>query len=200
MPEGQVLNTRRKALKDIYIALVTKNSAIEYATETPTKLGRSISAKVTFKKNVDKTRSDDSVEEVIESDEGIEIEFDVNKLSPDQKAILRGATYKNGMLVYNKDDQAKEVAIGWRARNTNGKYEFVWYYCGKFNGGWSEDYETEQDKIKTQTAKMKGTFYSREKDGNSCVEVDESYLLEEHNSAKTAIEAWFTKVPEPLVS
>ncbi|HAT4145517.1 TPA: phage tail protein [Clostridium perfringens] len=200
MPEGQVLKTRRKALKDIYIALVTKNSAIEYATETPTKLGRSISAKVTFKKNVDKTRSDDSVEEVIESDEGIEIEFDVNKLSPEQKAILRGATYKNGMLVYNKDDQAKEVAIGWRARNTNGKYEFVWYYCGKFNGGWSEDYETEQDKIKTQTAKMKGTFYSREKDGNSCVEVDESYLLEEHNSAKTAIEAWFTKVPEPLVS
>lgn len=200
MPEGQVLKTRRKALKDIYIALVTKNSAIEYATETPTKLGRSISAKVTFKKNVDKTRSDDSVEEVIESDEGIEIEFDVNKLSPEQKAILRGATYKNGMLVYNKDDQAKEVAIGWRAKNTNGKYEFVWYYCGKFNGGWSEDYETEQDKIKTQTAKMKGTFYSREKDGNSCVEVDESYLLEEHNSAKTAIEAWFTKVPEPLVS
>lgn len=200
MPEGQVLKTRRKALKDIYIALVTKNSAIEYATETPTKLGRSISAKVTFKKNVDKTRSDDSVEEVIESDEGIEIEFDVNKLSPEQKAILRGATYKNGMLVYNKDDQAKEVAIGWRARNTNGKYEFVWYYCGKFNGGWSEDYETEQDKIKTQTAKMKGTFYSREKDGNSCVEVDESYLLEEHNSAKTAIEAWFTKVPEPLIS
>ncbi|MDM0980789.1 major tail protein [Clostridium perfringens] len=200
MPEGQVLKTRRKALKDIYIALVTKNSAIEYATETPLKLGRAISAKVTFKKNVDKTRSDDSVEEVIESDEGIEIEFDVNKLSPEQKAILRGATYKNGMLVYNKDDQAKEVAIGWRAKNTNGKYEFVWYYCGKFNGGWSEDYETEQDKTKTQTSKMKGTFYSREKDGNSCVEVDESYLLEEHNSAKSAIEAWFTKVPEPLVA
>lgn len=200
MPEGQVLKTRRKALKDIYIALVTKNSATEYATETPIKLGRAISAKVTFKKNVDKTRSDDSVEEVIESDEGIEIEFDVNKLSPEQKAILRGATYKNGMLVYNKDDQAKEVAIGWRAKNTNGKYEFVWYYCGKFNGGWSEDYETEQDKIKTQTSKMKGTFYSREKDGNSCVEVDESYLLEEHNSAKSAIEAWFTKVPEPLVA
>lgn len=196
----QVLKTRRKALKDIYIAVVKKNSASEYETDTPVKLGRAISAKVTVKKSTEKTRSDDSVEEIIESDEGTEIEFDVNKLSPEQKAILRGATYKNGMLVYNKDDQAKEVAIGWRARNTNGKYEFVWYYCGKFNGGWSEDYETEQDKVKTQTAKMKGTFYSREKDGNSCVEVDESYLLEEHNSAKTAIEAWFTKVPEPLVA
>lgn len=196
----QVLKTRRKALKDIYIAVVKKNSASEYETDTPTKLGRAISAKVTVKKSTETTRSDDSIEEIIENSEGTEIEFDVNKLSPEQKAILRGATYKNGMLVYNKDDQAKEVAIGWRARNTNGKYEFVWYYCGKFNGGWSEDYETEQDKVKTQTAKMKGTFYSREKDGNSCVEVDESYLLEEHNSAKSAIEAWFTKVPEPLVA
>lgn len=196
----QVLKTRRKALKDIYIAIVTKNDATGYTADTPIKLGRAISAKVTVKKSVEQTRSDDAVEEVIESDEGVEIEFDVNKLSMEQKAILRGATYKNGMLVYNKDDQAKEVAIGWRARNTNGKYEFVWYYAGKFNGGWTEDYETEQDKVKTQTAKMKGTFYSREKDGNSCVEVDESYLLEEHTSAKTAIEAWFTKVPEPLVS
>lgn len=196
----QVLKTRRNALKDIYIAVVTKNDETNYTTETPIKLGRAISAKVTVKKNVDKTRSDDSVEEIIESDEGTEIEFDVNKLSPEQKAILRGATYNNGMLVYNKDDQAKEVAIGWRAKNTNGKYEFVWHYSGKFNSGWSEDYETEQDKIKTQTAKMKGTFYGREKDGNTHVEVDESYLLEEHNSAKTAIQSWFSKVQEPIDS
>lgn len=196
--EEQVLKTRRKALKDIYIAVVTKNDATGYTADTPIKLGRAISAKVTVKKNVDKTRSDDSVEEVIESDEGTEIEFDVNKLSMEQKAILRGATLKNGMLIYNKDDRAKEVAIGWRARNTNGKYEFVWHYCGKFNGGWTEDYETEQDKIKTQTAKMKGTFYAREKDGNTHVEVDESYLIESNSDAKSAIQAWFTKVPEPV--
>lgn len=193
-----VLKTRRKALKDIYIAVVTKNDSTGYTAETPIKLGRAISAKVTVKKSVEKTRSDDSVEEVIESDEGTEIEFDVNKLSMEQKAILRGAKLINGMLVYNKDDQAKEVAIGWRARNTNGKYEFVWHYCGKFNGGWTEDYETEQDKIKTQTAKMKGTFYAREKDGNSSVEVDESYLIESNSDASSAIKSWFTQVPEPL--
>ncbi|MGM8306081.1 major tail protein [Clostridium perfringens] len=194
----QVLKTRRKALKDIYIAIVTKNDATGYTVDTPVKLGRAIGAKVTVKKSVEQTRSDDAVEEIIESDEGTEIEFDVNKLSPEQKAILRGASYKNGMLVYNKDDKAKEVAIGWRSRNTNGKYEFVWHYCGKFNSGWTEDYETEQDKTKTQTAKMKGTFYAREKDGNTSVEVDESYLLEEHTNAKSAIESWFTKVQEPI--
>lgn len=196
----QVIKTRRKALRDIYVAVVTKNDSTSYETGTPTKVGRSISVTETVKKNIEKTYSDDGVEEVIESDGGKEIEIDVNKLSMEQKSIFRGATYKNGMLVYNKDDIAKEVAIGWRAKNTNGKYEFVWNYCGKFNGGWTENYETEQDKIKTQTQKMKGTFYAREKDGNISVEVDENYLLEENASAKAAIQSWFSKVPEPLES
>lgn len=195
-----VVKTRRKALKDIHIALVTKNDASNYATETPIKLGRSISVKETVKKNVEKTYSDDGVEEVIESYVSTEIEFDVNKLSPEDKSMVRGALYENGFLVYNKDDKTPEVAIGWRSKNTNGKYEFIWHYCGKFNEGWTENFETEQEKVKTQTSKMKGTFYARDKDGNYKIEVDETYLLDEHKDAKSAIENWFSKVPELVKS
>lgn len=194
MPE--VVNTRRCGCKDIYIAIVNKNTATEYATATPIKLGRALNAKVTTKKTVESTESDDTIEETFESFDSIEIEFDVNKLSPEQKAILRGATYEEGFLINNVDDQAKEVAIGWRARQTNGKYEFVWYYCGKFNSGWDDQYETNGKKPKTQTDKMKGTFYGRQKDGNTSIEVDETFLLESHNDAKSAITDWFSKVQE----
>lgn len=194
MPE--VVNTRRCGCKDIYIAIVNKNTATEYATATPIKLGRALNAKVTTKKTVESTESDDTIEETFESFDSIEIEFDVNKLSPEQKAILRGATYEDGFLINNVDDQAKEVAIGWRARQTNGKYEFVWYYCGKFNSGWDDQYETNGKKPKTQTDKMKGTFYGRQKDGNTSIEVDETFLLESHNDAKSAITDWFAKVQE----
>ncbi|HBC2028662.1 TPA: phage tail protein [Clostridium perfringens] len=194
MPE--VVNTRRCGCKDIYIAIVNKNTATEYATATPIKLGRALNAKVTTKKTVESTESDDTIEETFESFDSIEIEFDVNKLSPEQKAILRGATYEDGFLINNVDDQAKEVAIGWRARQTNGKYEFVWYYCGKFNSGWDDQYETNGKKPKTQTDKMKGTFYGRQKDGNTSIEVDETFLLESHNDAKSAITDWFSKVQE----
>lgn len=194
MPE--VVNTRRCGCKDIYIAIVNKNTATEYATATPIKLGRALNAKVTTKKTVESTESDDTIEETFESFDSIEIEFDVNKLSPEQKAILRGATYKDGFLINNVDDQAKEVAIGWRARQTNGKYEFVWYYCGKFNSGWDDQYETNGKKPKTQTDKMKGTFYGRQKDGNTSIEVDETFLVESHNDAKSAITDWFSKVQE----
>lgn len=194
MPE--VVNTRRCGCKDIYIAIVNKNTVTEYAAATPIKLGRALNAKVTTKKTVESTESDDTIEETFESFDSIEIEFDVNKLSPEQKAILRGATYEDGFLINNVDDQAKEVAIGWRARQTNGKYEFVWYYCGKFNSGWDDQYETNGKKPKTQTDKMKGTFYGRQKDGNTSIEVDETFLLESHNDAKSAITDWFSKVQE----
>ncbi|MGU8476092.1 major tail protein [Clostridium perfringens] len=195
--DNKVVNTRRCGCKDIYIALVTANTATEYAAEKPIKLGRALNAKVTTKKSVESTESDDTIEETFESFDSVEIEFDVNKLNPEQKAMLRGATYKKGYLVNNTNDQAKEIAIGWRARQTNGKYEFVWHYCGKFNGGWDDNYETNGKKPKTQTDKMKGTFYGRQKDDNTSVEVDETFLLEEHADAKSAIQNWFSKVQEP---
>jgi phi13 family phage major tail protein len=197
MPE-QVVKTRRMGCKDIYVAVVTENTAASYKTATPIKLGRAIGAKVTIKTNVDKTFSDDIVEEVIEAFESAEIEIENNKLSPEQKALLRGATYENGFLVNNVNDKAAEIAIGWRARQTNGKYEFVWYYCGKFNQGFTEEYDTQEAKTKTQTSKLKGTFYGRELDGDYNTEVDETFLLDEETDAKTAIQGWFSKVQEPI--
>lgn len=195
---SQAVSTRRMGLRDIYVARVTENTATSYITDVPIKLGRGIGAKVTVKKAIEKNYSDDIIEEIIESFESAAIDIESNKLSPEQKALLRGAKYENGFLVNNANDKAAEVAIGWRAKQTNGKYEFVWYYCGKFNQGYNEEYDTKGNKTKTQTAKLKGEFYQRQIDENYNVEVDENYLLEEEQDAKSAIENWFSKVQEPI--
>jgi phi13 family phage major tail protein len=192
-----VVNTRRMGLRDIYIALVTENTTENYTAETPIKLGRAIAAKVTVKKTIEKTYSDDNIEEIIENFESADIEIESNKLSPEQKALIRGAKYENGFLINNANDKATEIAIGWRAKQTNGKYEFVWYYCGKFNEGQTEEYDSNGDKTKTQTAKLKGTFYQRQKDENYNVEVDESYLTADETEAKEVIKSWFSEVQEP---
>ena len=192
-----IVNSRRMGLRDISAALVEKNTASEYSTAEIKKLARSISAKVTEKKKVEKLYSDDGTENVEETLESIEVEIELNDLSPEQEALLKGCTYDNGFLVDNQDDMANEVAIGWRAKRTDGKYEFVWLYCGKFNEGSTENYETQEDKLKTQTPKLKGTFYPREKDKNWRTRVNESYLQESHTSAKAAIQDWFSKVQEP---
>lgn len=190
---------RRKGLKDLYVAKVIKNSAGEYEAETPVKLCRAISGKVQIKKSTEKTYSDDAVEDIVECFDSAEVEFEGNDLSPVMRQLLWGHKLIKGMQIDNIEDKANEVAIGFRAKRSDGKYEFVWLYCGKFEEV-EDQYETIGDKPKGQTAKIKGTFYGRAKDGNYRAVVNESYLVDGDTDAKTIITNWFSKVQEPLTA
>ena len=202
MPET-IVRSRLCGLKDIYIAEVSVNNGTTYTAGTPVKLARALSAKVSDKFTTEKTYSDDSVEDIVEQYEGTEIDFSVNTLAPQDYAKLYENLYKNGFLLKASGDGAKEIAIGWRAKKRNGKYEFTWYYCGKLERP-EMNYESQEDKIKTQTSSLKGTFYARQKedtlDGKKknlyAIQVDESNLLEEDTTAAEAITDWFSKVQE----
>lgn len=198
MPEAAktIVRSRTKSFRDIYVALVEKNTATEYKCGTPVKLARAISGKISDKFSTEKIYSDDGVEDTTESYEGTEIELEVNSLAPQDKALLFNHLYEKGFLVKNKNDKAPEVAVGWRAKKLNGKYDFVWQYCGTFGQGFDDNYETEKDKVTTQTATLKGDFYERAIDGNYQISVDESNLVDENTDAKAAIQNWFSAVQE----
>lgn len=196
MPET-IVRSRNKSFRDLYVAKVTKNTDKEYTTDTPVKLARAITGKVSDKFTTEKIYSDDTVEDVNEHYDGTDVEFEVNSLAPQDRALLFGHLYKNGFLVRNKDDKAPEVAVGYRSKKMNGKYEFVWLYAGRFGQGHDDEYETEADKTNTQTATLKGSFYERQIDGNYHISVDESNLLEADTTAAEAIKDWFAKVQEP---
>jgi len=191
-----IVRSRTKSFRDLHVARVIENTATGYTTDTPVKLARAIKGKVSDKYTTEKIYSDDGVEEVTESYEGTDVEFEVNSLAPQDKALVFGHLYENGFLTKNKNDKAPEVAVGYRAKKMNGKYEFSWLYVGTFGQGYDDNYETEADKVTTQTATLKGSFYERAIDGDIQIQVDESNLLAEHKDAKTAIENWFGKVQE----
>ena len=204
MPEiNNIVRSRLCGLKDIYVAEVTKNDGETYTTGTPVKLARALSAKVTDKFTQEKVYSDDNVEEIVEQYEGTDLEVNVNTLAPQDYALLFENLYKNGFLLKASGDGAKEIAIGWRAKKRNGKYEFTWYYCGKLERP-DLNYETQEDKVKPQTAGLKGTLYARSKedtiDGKKknlyAIQVDESNLLESDATASEAITNWFAEVQE----
>lgn len=198
-----IVRSRLCGLKDIYIANVETNDGEIYLAGTPTKLAKSLSAKITDKFTQEKIFSDDSVEEIVEQYEGSEIDFVVNTLAPQDYAALYENIYKHGYLLKSSDDEAKEIAIGWRAKKRNGKYEFTWYYCGKLERA-DMNYETQEDKIKTQTAGLKGSFYARKKEDTIegkkknlyAIQVDEGNLLTEDVNAIKAIKDWFAEVQE----
>lgn len=199
----EIIRSRTCGLKDIYISVVEKNDTTVYLAGKPVKLAKALNAKVSDKFTQEKIYSDDSVEDIVEQYEGTDIDFEVNTLAPQDYANLYENLYKHGYLLKAAGDGAKEIAIGWRAKKRNGKYEFTWYFCGKLERP-EQNYETQEDKMKTQTAGLKGMFYARQKEDTIdgvkknlyAIQVDESNLVAADTTAKAALDNWFSDVQE----
>lgn len=73
-------------------------------------------------------------------------------------------------------------------------YRFVWLLKGKFELA-TDEYDTEAEKPKAQSAKLKGNFFSREFDGNYRFIADEDV----QGVDATIISDWFTEVPDEPV-
>jgi phi13 family phage major tail protein len=191
-------------LRDVYVAKVTQNDTEGYTAGTPVKMARAIKAKISDKFTSEKLYSDDGVEGMLQAYEGTDVELEVNTLAAADRAAFFGQAYLNGFLLKSAEDEAPEVALGYRVRRLNGKFDFVWMYCGRFAQGNEENYETEVASKTAQTNTVKGEFYQREKmdkvDGKDVhlyeVRVDESNLATEDTGAAAAIKAWFGKVQE----
>lgn len=190
-----------RGFKDVYVAKVTKNTETEYTCETPVKLAKAISGKINVKRSSEKTYADDMVDEVIDSFDSVEIELEVNSLTMEKIALLHGATLEKGILTETIEDETAEVALGFRVKTAGGKYNFHWYYCGKFDGEDSDEFETLADKPAPKNKTLKGTFYGRNlpnADGKHSFRkrVHEEELIDTDTDAKTALTTWFSKVPD----
>lgn len=192
----QIVRSRTCGCKDLYAALVLQNTAMQYVAGETRKLSRMVKAKIDEKWTSEKIYSDDETEEVITSYEGTDVELEVNALAPQDRAFLFGQRYENGYLVKTSNDMAPEVAIGWRERKLNGKYEFKWLFVGKFAEGISDEANTKEGKLSPTTKSIKGSFYERSLDNQYEISVDESNLIDEYTDAKTALENWFSAVQE----
>lgn len=191
-----IKRSRFVGLKDFYVAVVTENTESAYTTDTPVKLARAIKAKISDKRSSEDLESDDGTEETLDAYEGTEVEIEVNSLAPQDLAMIFGHKYENGFLVKSRDDKAPEVALGYRARKLNRKYEFVWLYAGRFAEGKDENRETYGKKPTAQTETVKGTFYERALDGATEIRVDEDNLTAADTTAQEAIKNWFSKAQE----
>lgn len=189
---------RAKGFKDVYVAKVKTNTTTSYTCDTPIKLFSAISGKVNVKRSTEKTYSDDTVEEIISSFDSVEIELEGDNLSMDKLALLYGATLEDGILDDSTDDEASEVAIGFRVK-IGTKYRFHWYFCGKFNESDEDSFETLADKPKSKTKTIKGSFYGRQMDNKFRRRIHEDELLDTNTDAKTALTTWFSTVPDQSV-
>lgn len=186
-------------LKDVYFARVIKNTETEYVCEEPRKLAKSASLTLKSKNNSENFYYDDELQDTITTFAGGEFDFTGDSISNENYAMLLGADFKDGVLSYYSDQQAPEVAIQYRAKMSNGKYEFNTLYIVKFGGEDEDKYETAEDKTKVQNKTLKGTYMARqltEANGKHKYrdKIREDELVDGNTSAKEIIANFNSKI------
>lgn len=100
--------------------------------------------------------------EVVASNDGFEVSLTMASLSPEAQAYLLGSTVDgSGVLIEKADDTAPYVAMGFKTARTDGSYDYVWLYRGRFAISDATYHTKEQGTVNWQTPVLTGTFTPR---------------------------------------
>ena len=113
-------------------------------------------------------------------------------------AALTGVTVdKNNVVVSNSEDGGDPVAVGFRAKKSNGKYKYYWLYRVKF-GIPSTNLATKGDSITFSTPTIEGTVLRRNKADTNGKHPWKAEVTEgDKDVPASVISGWYTEVYEP---
>lgn len=182
-------------LQDIYYAKLIKDDETGVEYDTPKKMLPAITANVTPTVNSATLNGNDGPIVTANALGPITVEIGVAAIPLETQADLLGSTITaDGLLIDNGDDQAPEVALGYRRSMSDGSFVYVWLLKGKFQLP-TEEAQTKQDEISFQTPTITATFLKRLYDGNW------RFRADSNNTASAArIATWFDAVvadPKP---
>lgn len=188
MPENKT--TVATGLAEIHYALLTKDDSTGATYGTPKKLGDAISAKVSPAVNSATLFAENGPLVTANALGEITVEISVADIPFDIQAELLGMTLNaDGVLIDNAEDQAPEVALGFKRTTNTGKSRYVWLLKGKFKLP-EEEAKTAEGTTAFQTPTMTGTFVKRVSDGNWRYRVDAGAA----DVKQSVIDNWFKAV------
>ena len=171
-------------LDKLYYAKITEDENGNETYATPVQLAKAMNADLSVELAEATLYADDGAAEIVK-------EFKNGTLS-------LGATIDaNGVVVSTSEDGGDPVAVGFRAKKSNGKYKYYWLYRVKF-GIPATNLATKGDSITFSTPTIEGTILRRNKvDGNG--KHPWKAEVTEGDSAVTAdtITNWYKEVYEP---
>lgn len=185
-------------LDKLYYAKITEAANGDESFGTPVQLAKAIKADLSVELAEAVLYADDGAAEVVKEFKSGKLSLGIDDIGSIAAEDLTGATIDdNGVLISSSEDGGSPVAIGFRAKKSNGKYRYFWLYRVKF-GIPATNLQTKGDSITFQTPTIEGTVMRRNKlDGQSNhpwkAEVSEDDL----GVISSTINGWFTGVYEP---
>lgn len=162
-----ILNTSAKSnrinVKNLVFCTLTSDDAsgVVYGDVNP--LAKAMTIEVTPSQATGVLYGDGAQQENLAKLTGLSAALEVNKIAIENRAVIQGHKYEDGVMVYSADDEAPYIAIGYQVEGTNGYSEYVWLLKGRVQEG-NQSAAQATDNINFTTDKMTINFIPREFD------------------------------------
>jgi phi13 family phage major tail protein len=181
-----------------FYATITEDAEGVETYGTPIALAKAISAELSVNIAEATLYADDGASEVVREFTSGQLTLGVDNLGVEKAAALTGSKVDdNGVLVSTSEDSSPTVAIGFRAKKSNGNYRYFWLYRVKF-GVPNVTLATKGESITFNTPSIVGTITRRNKpDGEDTHPWKAEVDSDDTGVPPGVIAGWFTQVYEP---
>ena len=182
----------------LHYAKITEDEQGNETYGTPQKLAKAMSADLSVELAEATLYADDGAAEIVKEFKSGTLSLGVDDIGAAVASDLTGATIDdNGVVISTGEDGGDPVAIGFRAKKSNGKYKYFWLYRVKF-GIPATALATKGDSITFNTPTIEGTVLRRNKQDGANKHPWKAEVTEgESGVAAATIANWYKDVYEP---
>ena len=185
-------------LDKLYYAKITEAENGEETYGKPTQLAKAMSADLSVELAEATLYADDGAAEIVKEFKSGKLTLGIDDIGATVASDLSGATIDaNGVIVSTSEDGGTPVAVGFRAKKSNGKYRYFWLYRVKF-GIPAANMATKGDSITFSTPTIEGTILRRNKADTRGKHPWKAEVTEGDTSVtEETIVNWYNEVYEP---
>ena len=185
-------------LDKLYYAKITEDEDGNETYATPVQLAKAMTADLSVELAEATLYADDGAAEIVKEFKSGTLSLGVDDIGAGAASDLTGATIDaNGVVISAAEDGGDPVAVGFRAKKSNGKYKYYWLYRVKF-GIPATNLATKGDSITFSTPTLEGTILRRNK-VDAANKHPWKAEVTEGDAAVTAdiVSNWYKQVYEP---
>lgn len=185
-------------LDRLYYSKITEGANGDETYAAPVSLAKAMQADLSIELAEATLYADDGPAEVVKEFKSGTLSLGIDDIGKTTAEDLTGAKIDdNGVVVAASEDGGDPVAIGFRAKKSNGKYRYFWLYRVKF-GVPATNLATKGDSITFSTPTIEGTVLRRNKlDQNGKHPWKAEATEGDADVPATVITGWYTQVYEP---
>lgn len=185
-------------LDKLYYAGITEDDQGYETYGTPKVLAKAMTADLTVELNEATLYADDGAAEVVKEFKSGTLSLGVDDIGAQVAADLTGTTIDaNGVIISTSEDGGDPVAVGFRAKKSNGKYRYYWLYRVKF-GIPATNLATKGDSITFSTPTIEGTIMRRNRPDFQGRHPWKAEVTEgAEGVSQSVINSWYESVYEP---